>query len=116
MHRQIMLNNNKIILELLREEEEDDQLLLNTKNKKRKSISNLFSTRKSEGFFEKLIKGHLATDNIKFREFFRLNRRQFDFVLSLIKISSMRISSSAAEKIIYNTENGLNTKFDKLLD
>ena len=85
MHRQIMLNNNKIILELLREEEEDDQLLLNTKNKKRKSISNLFSTRKSEGFFEKLIKGHLTTDNIKFREFFRLNRRQFDFVLSLIK-------------------------------
>ncbi|KAE9522164.1 hypothetical protein AGLY_017424 [Aphis glycines] len=70
---------------LLREKEEDDQLLMNTKNKKRKPISNLFSTRKSEGFFEKLIKGHFATDNIKFREFFRLNRRHFDFVLSSIK-------------------------------
>jgi len=42
-------------------------------------------TRKSKGFFEKLFKGHLATDVIKFREFFRLNRQQFYFVLSLIK-------------------------------
>ncbi|CAI6370420.1 unnamed protein product [Macrosiphum euphorbiae] len=74
-----------MMLELLREEEEDDQLLLMHRNKRRNPISNLFLTRKSEGFFEKLIKGHLVTDDIKFREFFRLNRRQFYFVLSLIK-------------------------------
>lgn len=56
-----ILNNNCILYELLKEEAEDDELLFNLTNQKRNQISPLFSRRKSEGFFEKLIKGHLST-------------------------------------------------------
>jgi len=82
-----ILNINRILYELLKEEAEDDELLFNLTNQKRNQISPLFSRRKSEGFFEKLVKGHLSTDDNKFREFFRLNRQQFDFILSLVRES-----------------------------
>ncbi|KAL4104313.1 hypothetical protein QTP88_019614 [Uroleucon formosanum] len=35
--------------------------------------------------FKKLIEGHLFNNEVKFREFFRVNREQFNFILSLVK-------------------------------
>ena len=70
MHRQVMINNNEMMLELLREEEDDDKLLLMHLihlNKRRNPISNLFLSRKSEGFFEKLIKQKLKIASFKLK-------------------------------------------------
>jgi len=69
----IITNNNKIILLLLEKEEEDDELLI-TRYKKRQKVNDLFINRKTEGFFEILINGHLSNDETKFREFFRVNK------------------------------------------
>lgn len=89
MNREIVINqivnNNRVLCKLLKEESEDDEILFNIINQKRKPTGSLFSMRKSEGFFEKLIKEHLSIDDNKFREFFRLNRQQFYFILSLVK-------------------------------
>lgn len=81
------MNNNNILLTLLLlEEEECDQIISATSlPKNRKPIHEVFKHRDSEGFYEILINRHLKNNNIKFREFFRLNCQQFDFVLSLIE-------------------------------
>lgn len=82
-----MLNSNKTMLELLIEEEEDDLLLKYIRNKRMKPISNAFLTAKgSKDFLKNESKDILLlmSDDIKFREFFRLNRQQFYLVLSLI--------------------------------
>ncbi|CAI6370763.1 unnamed protein product [Macrosiphum euphorbiae] len=63
----------------------ENELLTNIIPKKRKPFNSLFSTRNSEGFFKNLIGGHLINDDEKFREFFRLNRKQFNFILSLVQ-------------------------------
>lgn len=81
----IITNNNKIILLLLEEEEEDDELLI-TRYKKRQKVNDLFINRKTEGFFEILINRHLSNDETKFREFFRVNKIQFDYLLSLVEV------------------------------
>ncbi|CAI6351554.1 unnamed protein product [Macrosiphum euphorbiae] len=47
----------------------------------RNSFNSLVSTRKTEGFFKQLIEGHLFNNDIKFREFFRINKEQFYFIL-----------------------------------
>lgn len=70
---------------LLRNEEIENELLMNLIPKKRKPFKSLFSTRKSEGFFKSLISGHLINDDEKFREFLRLNRDQFNYILSLVQ-------------------------------
>jgi len=80
----IITNNNKIIL-LLLEEEDDDELLI-TRYKKRQKVNDLFINRKTEGFFEILINRHLSNDETKFREFFRVNKIQFDYLLSLVEV------------------------------
>lgn len=74
--------------------------------KKRKSIDSLFLNRESEGYFNILINRHLFENDIKFREFFRINHEEFNFLLSLIeveltKLPSMRVKDpiSAAEKL-----------------
>ena len=41
----------------------------------------MFNKRKEEGYFNILINSYLTNDEDKFREFFRLNPAQFDFVL-----------------------------------
>lgn len=38
-----------------------------------------------EGYHEILINGHLKNYEIKLREFFRINRIQFNFILNLIR-------------------------------
>lgn len=72
---------------LLLEEEDDDEILLNWywSKEKRKDHDPLFKSRSSEGYQEILINGHLKNNEIKFREFFRLNRRQIEFILNLIR-------------------------------
>jgi len=86
MYRQLILNNNNIICEILREEEDfEDELLLRMIPEQRNSFNSLVSTRKTEEFFKQLIEGHLFNNDIKFREFFRINKEQFYFILSLVK-------------------------------
>ncbi|KAF0715451.1 protein ANTAGONIST OF LIKE HETEROCHROMATIN PROTEIN 1-like [Aphis craccivora] len=77
--------DKEILKILLQEEEEDDEiLLLHLSEEKRKQHDPLFTKRSTEGYHEILINGHLKNNEIKFREFFRLNRNQFDFILNLV--------------------------------
>jgi len=102
-----VLNNNNLILNLIQDELEENELLFSYLiPKKRKSIDSLFLNLESEGYFNILINRHLFENDIKFREFFRINREQFNFLLSLIeveltKLPSMRVKDpiSAAEKL-----------------
>lgn len=82
-----ILNNNNILLTLLLEEEEEEDQIIGATSlpKNRKPIHEMFKHRDSEGFYEILINRHLKNNNIKFREFFRLNCQQFDFLLSLVE-------------------------------
>jgi len=81
------MDNNQLIQWLLLEEADDDdiylQYLVNPKPKSRPNP--LFKTRREEGYHQILINGHLRLDEKKFREFFRLNRGQFDYILSIIE-------------------------------
>jgi len=85
MQRQLILNNNIIICEMLREEADFEEELLRMIPKQRNAFNSLVTARKTEGFFNQLIEGHLFKNEIKFREFFRVNREQFYFILSLVK-------------------------------
>lgn len=88
MNKHFILNsiiNNNNICELLLNEDLENNVLINLITKKRKPIKSLYTTRNSEGFFKNMIIGHLINDNEKFREFFRINIDQFNFILSLVK-------------------------------
>ncbi|VVC43559.1 Hypothetical protein CINCED_3A017743 [Cinara cedri] len=61
------------ILKILFEEEDDDDVLL------------LYLSEEKRKGHDQLINGHLKNNEIKFREFFRINRNQFDFILNLIR-------------------------------
>jgi len=45
----------------------------------------MFLNRENEGFFEVLVNRHLTNNDIKFRQFLRVNSEQFIFLLSLVK-------------------------------
>ena len=60
-------------------------LLLLHQEKGRNSASPLFQTRATEGAFHILVNRHLAEDDRKFQEYFRLTKEEFDYVLSLIE-------------------------------
>lgn len=81
------MNNNQLIQWLLLEEADDEDICLQflINHKPKCSPNPLFKTRKTEGYHQILINGHLRKDEKKFREFFRLNRSQFDYILSLIE-------------------------------
>lgn len=51
----------------------------------RKSCSQLFKDRDEEGAYNILVKRHLMTDDLKFKEFFRLKREQFSKIADLIR-------------------------------
>lgn len=73
-------------LQILLEEEEDDDLLLSyLYRKRRRQMSSLYETRSTEGFYSLLINNHLAIEDEKFRQYFRLNQTQFNYVLSLVE-------------------------------
>jgi len=85
-NQQAVININNILMLILEEEEEEDNMLESLMiKKKRKSTKPMFLVREQEGFYEKLIKGPLMNNEKLFREFFRLNLKQFNFVLSLEK-------------------------------
>lgn len=70
---------------LLEEEEDEEMLLLNVAIKpQRQSERELFKRRTKEGYGNLLIRGHLSCEDDTFRQFFRLNRQQFHFVLNLV--------------------------------
>jgi len=81
---EISINNNDILTLLLDEEDEEDFIFSHLKSKKKKT-DNIFKNRDTEGFYEILINRHLKNNNIKFREFFRVNIKQFDYLLSLVE-------------------------------
>lgn len=70
-----ILNNNNILLTLMLEEEEEEDTIIvaNSLPKNRKPIDQMFKLRESEGYYEVLINRHLKNNDIKFREFFRIN-------------------------------------------
>ena len=70
---------------LLEEEEDDDFLLYYLHQKRRRSVLPMYRNRIYEGSFETLIKRHFNEDEKTFRNYCRLNKNQFNFVLSLIK-------------------------------
>lgn len=80
---QVILNNN-VIIQLLLEEEGEEELIYNSNSSTRKTISEIFKTRESEGFYEILIKGHLKENKSKFRDFFSIKFRPvyFYFVIN----------------------------------
>jgi len=80
-------DDQNILKILLEEEDDDDDVLLWSllSEEKRKDHDPLFTNRSTEGYHEILINGHLKNNEIKFREFFRINRNQFDFILNLIR-------------------------------
>lgn len=79
------MDEEELMYLILLEEEEDEQLLQYSLLQERRATHDIFKQRKQEGYFNLLINGHLREDENKFREFFRLNPQQFDFVLSLIQ-------------------------------
>ncbi|KAI4455494.1 madf domain transcription factor [Holotrichia oblita] len=54
-------------------------------NSTRNSASQLFQNRNSEGAFKVLIHRHLLDDEVKFKQYFRVTRQQFSFLLDLVK-------------------------------
>lgn len=104
------INIKKRVVDLitmeLREEEEEEKFIINTLLKKRRSENELFKTRESEGCFKLLISNHLDDNELKFKEYFRLTKNQFIFILDLIKedvavLPSFRVKHpiSEAEKL-----------------
>lgn len=72
---------------LLEEEaDEDCEMLLLAQNleNNRSQENDLYKERRTEGFFTLLMKGHLENDEERFRQFFRLNREQFNFLVTLV--------------------------------
>jgi len=99
------VNNNKIVQLLLKEEEEEEKLLFSYLNpKKKKKVDILYQSRSNEGFFEILIERHLLNNEPKFREFFRVNRQQFDYLLSLVKFELTKPPSNRVKKPITAAE------------
>lgn len=95
---------------LLLEEEDDDAVLVadfEGRKRKREKVKALFKTRNIEGYSSILVANHLLGDVQTFRQFFRLNKDQVDFVLTLVgtdltKQSCRRVPSpiSAQEKLL----------------
>ncbi|XP_045778131.1 protein ALP1-like [Maniola jurtina] len=75
--------NNQLLQILMEEEEDDDDLLLLYYSSSR-PILPFYRNRLEEGSYETLIKRHLNISEELFRSYCRLNKNQFNFVLSLI--------------------------------
>jgi len=95
-----ILNNNRIILQLLEEEEEEFELFSSLHSRKRKPVDNIYKFRESEGVFEILINRHLSKNETKFREYFHINYKQFDFLVSLIEVELCKEPSNRIKKPI----------------
>lgn len=101
-------NMRKRILDLIRmelqEEEREQVFIISTLSKKRRSESELFKTRESEGCFKLLITNHLDDNELKFKEYFRLTKNQFTFILDLIKADIELLPSFRVKRPISEAE------------
>ncbi|CAH2017374.1 unnamed protein product [Acanthoscelides obtectus] len=84
-------NLAKIIL--LEDEAEDEEVIL-WWSSQREDFDRLYQSRKEEGYFKILMKNHLDTNEQKFREFFRLNKEQFQFVLNIVSTDLKKKSTN----------------------
>lgn len=92
MFRSGMYRN--ILLTLLKEEEDDEEILFTILSKrKRRKIKHIYTDRDKEDHGNSFIKNHLLYDEETYRQFFRLNKKQVDFVLSLIENNIKKTSS-----------------------
>ncbi|KAL4091307.1 hypothetical protein QTP88_026010 [Uroleucon formosanum] len=74
-----------IVSALRQEAAFEDELRLRMIPKPRNAPNSIIAMKETEGFFKKLIEGHLFNNEVKFREFFRVNREQFNLIFSLVK-------------------------------
>lgn len=74
------MNSTDLALAIFLEDEESS-----SEDEKRRSTSDLFKHRSTEGTFEILVCRHLQTNEDKFKEYFRLTPVLFDYVLGYIK-------------------------------
>lgn len=81
-------------------EDEEEAGILKIIMRKRAKRSKMFERRREEGFFNLLIARHLQHDNEKFRQFFRLNKEQFYFILSFIDKDLKKNSTNAVKNPI----------------
>ncbi|CAH2096480.1 unnamed protein product [Euphydryas editha] len=92
--------SDRNFLYLLLEEDDDDLFLLHLYRKRREAIRPMLKCRTSERTYSILIKNHLESDIKEFREYCRLSKKQFDFILSLIReeIEAKKINAINAEE------------------
>lgn len=93
-------SGNKVVLaatNILFSEKEDDDMLLLLLNSDRKKTSDLFRKRSEQGYFNLLINQHLLNNEEMFRQFFRLNKSQFYFVLGIIQESLTKFGTPAVK-------------------
>lgn len=88
---------------ILLQEEEEEEILL-AKLQKNEKPHPLYLSRCEEGFQNILIQRHLLQDDSMFRKFFRLNRVQFDYILSLIESGLHRNSCNKVKQPISPAE------------
>lgn len=102
------MSQSELLSYLFLEEIEEEELLLENLIEEQRNATEhpLFLSRPEEGFFSILINRHLIHDDKKFRDFFRLNVDQFNYILDLIKNDITTDSSNrhpypitAAEKL-----------------
>ncbi|XP_063529063.1 uncharacterized protein LOC134749074 [Cydia strobilella] len=75
--------NNNFLLYLLNEEASDDLVMLRAR-RKRNPVRPFYRCRPTEGAYTILIKNQLSSDDYLFRQYCRLNKQQFNFVLGQI--------------------------------
>lgn len=99
------IRKRELVKRLIEDEEEDDEIMLVLLSSKRNKIDSLYTSRIDEGSYQTLIKRHLNVKEYKFRRYCRLNKTQFQFVLSLIKsdIQPMKKGSITAEEKLFLT-------------
>ncbi|KAF5277575.1 hypothetical protein FQR65_LT15952 [Abscondita terminalis] len=72
---------------------EDEEILLQLRERNAETHP-IFQTRTEEGCFEALINRHLLKDDEKFREYFRLNIAQFNYILVCLVKEDLKKDSS----------------------
>jgi hypothetical protein len=81
------MSQSELLSHLLLEEIEEEEFLIEEilVGQGNANEHPLCTSRPEEGFFEILVNRHLIHDDKKFREFFRLNIDQFNYILQLIE-------------------------------
>lgn len=84
---------------MLLEEHDDEEILISLLlKKKRRQTKHIYIRRAEEGYANILIKHHLLGDQETFKQFFRINKTQFYFVLGLIGDA---LTKTPSRRVIY---------------